>query len=55
MPLFADNMKAEEAWEFCLRSLQPMKTKEKAMAKQVGWKPINPNATPAASAPAAQQ
>jgi hypothetical protein len=32
----------------------PMKTKEKAIAKQLGLKPINPNATPA-PAPAAQQ
>jgi mono/diheme cytochrome c family protein len=57
MPSFADNVKPEEAWElvFYLRSLQPMKSKEKAIAKQLGLKPINPNATPAAPAPAPQQ
>ena len=57
MPSFADNVKPEEAWElvFYLRSLQPMKTKAKAIAKQLGLKPINPNATQAAPAPAPQQ
>ena len=57
MPSFSDNVKPEEAWElvFYLRSLQPMKTKEKAIAKQLGLKPINPNATPVAPAPAPQQ
>jgi cytochrome c oxidase cbb3-type subunit 2 len=46
MPSFADNVKPEEAWElvFYLRTLQPMKTKEKAIAHQLGLKPINPNA-----------
>lgn len=55
MPSFADNVKPEEAWElvFYLRSLQPMKTKEKAIANQLGLKPINPNAP--APAPAPQQ
>jgi cytochrome c oxidase cbb3-type subunit 2 len=57
MPSFADNVKPEEAWElvFYLRTLQPMNTKEKAIAKQLGLKPINPNATPPAPAPAPQQ
>ena len=52
MPSFADNVKPEEAWElvFYLRSLQPKNSKEKEIAKQLGLKPINPNA-PAAPAP----
>ena len=46
MPSFADNVKPEEAWDlvFYLRSLQPMESKEKQIAKQLGLKPINPNA-----------
>jgi len=46
MPSFADNIKPDEAWDlvFYLRSLQPMKSKEKDIAKQLGLKPINPNA-----------
>jgi mono/diheme cytochrome c family protein len=53
MPSFADNIKPEEAWDlvFYLRSLQPMHTKEKALAKQLGLKPINPNATPSTATP----
>ena len=53
MPSFADNIKPEEAWElvFYLRTLQLMNTKEKEIAKQLGLKPINPNAAPAAPAP----
>jgi len=53
MPSFADNIKPEEAWElvFYLRTLQPMHTKEKDIAKQLGSKPINPHAAPAAPAP----
>jgi cytochrome c oxidase cbb3-type subunit 2 len=52
MPSFADNVKPEEAWDlvFYLRTLQPMgamNTKEKAIAQQLGLKPINPNAAPA--------
>jgi cytochrome c oxidase cbb3-type subunit 2 len=52
MPSFADNVKPEEAWDlvFYLRTLQPMgamNTKEKAIAEQLGLKPINPNAAPA--------
>jgi mono/diheme cytochrome c family protein len=56
MPSFADNIKPDEAWDlvFYLRSLQPMHSKEKELAKQLGLKPINPNATPAA-APQQQQ
>jgi len=55
MPSFADNVKPDEAWDlvFYLRSLQPagpMTEKERAIAKQLGLKPINPNA-PAAPAP----
>jgi cytochrome c oxidase cbb3-type subunit 2 len=58
MPSFADNVKPDEAWDlvFYLRTLQPGKTKEKAIAKQLGLKPINPNApVPAAPASAPQQ
>ncbi|HEY8669361.1 MAG TPA: c-type cytochrome [Terriglobales bacterium] len=49
MPSFSDNVKPDEAWDlvFYLRTLQPMHTKEKEIAKQLGLKPINPNATPA--------
>jgi mono/diheme cytochrome c family protein len=56
MPSFSDNVKPEEAWElvFYLRTLQPMRTKEKEIAKQLGLKPINPNATAPASTPAPQ-
>lgn len=60
MPSFADNVKPDEAWDlvFYLRTLQPMHTKEKQIAKQLGLKPINPNApaatTPQAATPAAQ-
>ena len=49
MPSFADNVKPEEAWDlvFYLRTLQPAtreNSKEKEIAKQLGLKPINPNA-----------
>ena len=49
MPSFADNVKPDEAWDlvFYLRTLQPMKSKEKEIAKQLGLKPINPAAAPA--------
>src|SRR5207244_12984298 len=44
MPSFADNVKPDEAWDlvFYLRTLQPMKTKAKMIAKQLGLRPINP-------------
>lgn len=47
MPSFADNIKPDEAWDlvFYLRSLQPFPSKAKQLAKQLGLKPINPNAT----------
>jgi len=50
MPSFADNIKPDEAWElvFYLRTLQPpneFNKKEKEIAKQLGLKPINPNAS----------
>jgi len=61
MPSFSDNVKPDEAWDlvFYLRTLQPhnkMNVKEKEIAKQLGLKPINPNApapdaTPAPSSP----
>jgi cytochrome c oxidase cbb3-type subunit 2 len=46
MPSWSDNIKPDEAWDlvFYLRSLQPMKSKEKEIAKQLGLKPVNPNA-----------
>lgn len=49
MPSFSDNIKPEEAWDlvFYLRTLQPLNTfnsKERQIAKQLGLKPINPNA-----------
>jgi len=46
MPSWSDNMKPDEAWDFVfyLRSLQPMPSKEKELAKQLGLKPVNPNA-----------
>jgi mono/diheme cytochrome c family protein len=49
MPSFADNIKPDEAWDlvFYLRSLQPMHTKEKAMAKEIGLKPVSLAASPA--------
>jgi len=51
MPSFADNIKPDEAWDlvFYLRTLMSQKSKEKAMAKQLGLKPVDPNA------PAGQQ
>jgi mono/diheme cytochrome c family protein len=54
MPSFSDNVKPDEAWDlvFYLRTLQPFKTKERLLAKQLGLKPINPNVPlPAAPAP----
>jgi mono/diheme cytochrome c family protein len=47
MPSFSDNVKADEAWElvFYLRTLQPMNSKEKQIAKQLQLKPVNPSAT----------
>ena len=51
MPSWSDNIKPQEAWDlvFYLRSLQPMPSKEKDIAKQLGLKPINPNAAPGTS------
>jgi len=46
MPSFADNIKPDEAWDlvFYLRTLEPMKSKEKEVAKGLNLKPVNPNA-----------
>ena len=54
MPSWSDNIKPDEAWDlvFYLRSLQPMKSKEKEIARQIGLKPGAPSAAPA---PAPQQ
>ena len=51
MPSFADNIKPDEAWDlvFYLRTLMKEKSKEKEMARQLGLKPVDPNA------PAGQQ
>jgi cytochrome c oxidase cbb3-type subunit 2 len=51
MPSFADNIKPDEAWDlvFYLRALMSSPSKEKAIAKQLGLKPVDTNA------PAAQQ
>ncbi|MGH9502582.1 MAG: c-type cytochrome [Terriglobales bacterium] len=54
MPSWSDNIKPDEAWDlvFYLRTLQPMKSREKEIARQMGLKPGAPVAAPA---PAAQQ
>ena len=51
MPSFADNIKPDEAWDlvFYLRTLMSQPSKAKTMAKQLGLKPVDPNA------PAGQQ
>jgi cytochrome c oxidase cbb3-type subunit 2 len=53
MPSFSDNVKPDEAWDlvFYLRTLQPQNSKEKQIAKQLGLKPINPNAAQAGNNP----
>jgi hypothetical protein len=45
MPSFADNINPDQAWDlvFYLRTFQPMKSKEKQIAKQLGLKPIDPS------------
>ena len=57
MPSFSDNVKPDEAWDlvFYLRTLErsdKTNTKEKQIAKQLGLKPINPNAPAPEAAPA---
>ncbi len=51
MPSFADNIKPDEAWDlvFYLRALMKPNSKEKMMAKQLGLKPVDPNAPPPAA------
>jgi|HubBroStandDraft_6_1064221.scaffolds.fasta_scaffold00061_76 mono/diheme cytochrome c family protein len=49
MPSFSDNIKPDEAWDlvFYLRTLQPhnnFNVKERQIAKQLGLKPVDPNA-----------
>ena len=46
MPSFSDNLKPQEAWDlvFYLRSLQTIPSRKRAIAEQLGLKPINPNA-----------
>jgi mono/diheme cytochrome c family protein len=47
MPSWSDNIKPDEAWSlvFYLRTLQPMNSKAKDIAKQMGLKPLNPDGT----------
>ena len=56
MPSFADNIKPDEAWDlvFYLRTLMSEPSKEKAIAKQLGLKPINTNAPASTPTPAPQ-
>jgi cytochrome c oxidase cbb3-type subunit 2 len=56
MPSFADTIKPDEAWDlvFYLRTFMQGKNKEKDIAKQIGLKPVDPNA-PAPAAPGGQQ
>ncbi len=46
MPSFADNIKPDEAWDlvFYLRTLMSEPSKAKAIARQLGLKPVDPNA-----------
>ncbi len=50
MPSWSDNIKPDEAWSlvFYMRSLQPMNSKAKEIAKQLKLAPVNPNAPPPA-------
>jgi mono/diheme cytochrome c family protein len=45
MPSFSDNVKPEEAWElvFYLRTLEPIKSREREVAKGLNLKPVTPN------------
>jgi mono/diheme cytochrome c family protein len=47
MPSFSDSVKPDEAWDlvFYLRSLQPMNTREKQIAKQLELRPMNTTTT----------
>ena len=51
MPSFADNIKPDEAWDlvFYLKSLEREPSKERAIARQLGLKPVDPNAPPPAA------
>ena len=53
MPSWSDNIKPDEAWDlvFYLRSLQPAPSKEKELARQLGLKPVNPNAAAGGAPP----
>jgi mono/diheme cytochrome c family protein len=46
MPSYADTVKPDQAWNlvFYLRTMQPMRSKAKTIAKQLGLKPVNPEA-----------
>jgi mono/diheme cytochrome c family protein len=48
MPSFSDSINSDQAWDlvFYLRTFQPMHTKERDMAKQIGLRPIDPTGTP---------
>jgi mono/diheme cytochrome c family protein len=45
MPSFSDNVKPEEAWElvFYLRTLEPIKSREREVAKGLNLKPVTTN------------
>jgi mono/diheme cytochrome c family protein len=53
MPAYIDNIKPDEGWDlvFYLRTLQPMQTREKEIASQLGLKPVSIDSLPS---PAAQ-
>jgi cytochrome c oxidase cbb3-type subunit 2 len=53
MPSFSDNVKPEEAWDLVLymRTLQPVNSRENRIAKELGLKPIDPNAATPEVAP----
>ena len=45
MPAYLDNVKPDEAWDlvFFLRTLQPARSKEREIARQIGLKSITPD------------
>jgi cytochrome c oxidase cbb3-type subunit 2 len=45
MPAYLDNVNPDEAWDlvFYLRTLQPAKSREREIARQLGLKPIQPD------------
>ena len=51
MPSWSDNIKPDEAWALVLylRTLQPIHSKEKEIAKQIGLNSTTSTTTPAAT------